>query len=63
MSVREHEVNLKTIIDEIKSNKIMLPDFQRQFAWDIERQKALIASVLTQLPVGSFITRSFFTGL
>ena len=49
MSVREHEVNLKTIIDEIKSNKIMLPDFQRQFAWDIERQKALIASVLTQL--------------
>ena len=39
------EENLKSIIEEIKNNKIMLPDFQRQFDWNIEKQIGLVASV------------------
>ena len=49
------EENLKTIIDEIKTKKIMLPDFQRQFDWDVDKQRGLIASVLTKLPVGGIL--------
>lgn len=49
------EENLKTIIEEIKENKIMLPDFQRKFEWSIDKQCGLVASVLTQLPVGSIL--------
>lgn len=47
--------NLKGIIRDIQSNKIMLPDFQRQFNWDIQKQISLVASVLTMLPVGSIL--------
>lgn len=49
------EENLKGIIEDIQNNKIMLPDFQRQFDWDLEKQKALVASVLTKLPVGGVL--------
>ncbi len=49
------EENLKSIIDDIQNNKIMLPDFQRQFDWELEKQKALVASVLTRLPVGGIL--------
>lgn len=33
----------------------MLPDFQRQFDWDLEKQSGLVASVLTKLPVGGIL--------
>ena len=49
------EENLKSIIEEIKNNEIMLPDFQRQFDWGIDKQVGLIASVLTKLPVGGIL--------
>ena len=49
------EENLKSIIEEIQKNEIMLPDFQRQFDWDLEKQCGLIASVLTKLPVGGIL--------
>lgn len=46
---------LQEIIKEVQTNKIMLPDFQRQFTWDIEKQRKFIASVLTKLPVGGIL--------
>ena len=49
------EENLKSIIEEIMKNEIMLPDFQRQFDWEIDKQKKLVASVLTKLPVGGIL--------
>ena len=49
------EENLKSIVEEIQNNKIMLPDFQRQFDWSIEKQSGLVASVLTKLPVGGIL--------
>lgn len=49
------EENLKSIIEEIQKNEIILPDFQRQFDWSIEKQRGLVASVLTKLPVGGIL--------
>lgn len=47
--------NLKTLIELITNNEIVLPDFQRQFEWDLEKQRGLVASVLTRLPVGGIL--------
>lgn len=45
-------VNLRDIVDRISENTIVLPDFQRGFTWkENNRQKALLASVLTKLPI------------
>ena len=49
------EENLKSIVEEMKKNEIMLPDFQRQFDWSLEKQCGLVASVLTKLPVGGIL--------
>jgi len=49
------EENLKSIVEEIQKNEIMLPDFQRRFDWNIEKQRSLVASVLTKLPVGGIL--------
>lgn len=49
------EENLKNIIEDIQKNEIMLPDFQRKFEWSIEKQRGLVASVLTMLPVGGIL--------
>lgn len=49
------EENLKSIIENIQKNEIMLPDFQRQFDWNLEKQCELVASVLTKLPVGGIL--------
>ena len=46
-----HEALYK-IIEKIKQDEILLPDFQRSFVWtDPSRQCALIASVLAKLPI------------
>lgn len=44
------------IIKDIKENRVVLPDFQRGFVWkDKNKQKALIASILTRIPIGSIL--------
>lgn len=48
--------SLDKTITKIKKNKILLPNFQRQFVWkDEEDQRKLIASVLTKMPIGSIL--------
>lgn len=50
------KVNLNEIMKGIEEDTIVLPDFQRGFAWrDKNKQKALIASVLTKLPIGTVL--------
>lgn len=50
------KVDLKKMMDRISENEIVLPDFQRGFAWkDKNKQIALIASVLTKLPIGTVL--------
>ena len=52
-------VNLRDIVDRISENTIVLPDFQRGFTWkENNRQKALLASVLTKLPIGCLLYTS-----
>ena len=46
---------LQDLINEVQRNEIMLPDFQRPFTWEIEKQRKVSASVLTRLPVGGIL--------
>lgn len=47
--------NLNEIVEMIRENKLLLPDFQRGFVWDLEMQKGLVASVLAKMPLGSIL--------
>ena len=48
--------SLISIIEKIKSDEILLPDFQRSFVWkQDERQISLICSVLSKMPIGSIL--------
>lgn len=50
---------LSEVIRKIKENKILLPDFQRNFVWtEEEKQAKLISSVLAKIPVGSILLLS-----
>ena len=50
------QVNFFELIKLIEEDRIVLPDFQRGFVWkDKNKQKALIASVLTKLPIGTIL--------
>lgn len=49
-------VRFSDLVRDIEKDEIVLPDFQRGFVWkDKEKQKALIASVLTKLPIGTIL--------
>lgn len=46
-------ISLKNIIEKIEKNEYILPNFQRGFVWDLDKQKKLIASFLVKIPIGS----------
>lgn len=46
---------LKEIFQADSNNKLVLPDFQRDFVWELEKQKGLISSLLVGLPIGSIL--------
>ncbi len=49
-------VEFKELVSDVCEDRIILPDFQRGFVWrDKNKQKALIASVLTKLPIGTIL--------
>lgn len=44
------------LLEKIRNQQILLPDFQRRFVWDKEeKQASLIASVLAKMPIGSIL--------
>lgn len=50
------EVDFNKIVEEIEENKILLPDFQRDFVWSGKKEQTkLIASVLCRMPIGSIL--------
>lgn len=49
-------MDLNTILKNIISNDLILPDFQRGFVWDSDQMKKLYASVLAKIPIGSILT-------
>jgi len=48
--------SLNTVFAEILNRKLILPDFQRDFVWRRDQQGKLIASLMNDLPSGSFMT-------
>ncbi|MCO5968938.1 GmrSD restriction endonuclease domain-containing protein [Actinoallomurus soli] len=47
---------LSFVLDQVATGKIQLPDFQRNWKWDDERIKALIATVTLDYPLGVVMT-------
>ncbi len=54
----ESSVKLDSLLNSIDEKKLILPDFQRDYVWIKEDDKIedFIASILSQLPIGSIIT-------
>ena len=50
-----NEGTVRDIIRSIDRGHLLLPDFQRDFDWRPEKQKALIASFLYNVPIGSML--------
>jgi len=49
------EEALDKLFQQVEENKIILPDFQREFVWDESKQKGLIASFLVGIPINNFL--------
>ena len=47
---------LKDIFEKISDETLLLPDFQRDYKWGVEKQRNLLASLLLKFPVGSTLT-------
>lgn len=46
-----NDFNIKTIIDYIDHGTIIIPNFQRNYVWDIKRASKLIESIIVNLPI------------
>lgn len=49
------QLSLRQIFEQDKSKKLVLPDFQRDFVWNREKQRGLLASLLVGLPIGNIL--------
>src|SRR5882724_6785809 len=47
---------LEHLIDEIRSGKLQLPDFQRGWVWDDSHIRSVIASISRSFPIGAVMT-------
>ena len=47
--------NYTTLISNIETGQIKIPQFQRDFVWTMERSAALLDSVVKGYPIGTFI--------
>lgn len=48
-------VEIEQILNDIKSEKIVLPEFQREFVWNREHAKQLLVSLIKNYPIGSVL--------
>ena len=56
--MRPFEITKETLQNLIKlaeTKSIELPSFQREYTWEIEKQKGLIASIFCGIPASSFL--------
>lgn len=49
-------VKLRVVLEQVESGHIQLPDFQRQWKWDDQRIRELIATVTLDYPLGVVMT-------
>lgn len=47
--------SLKDLFARAERGELQLPDFQREYIWDVDRVRTLVTSVLRGYPVGSFL--------
>lgn len=50
---KSHDTSLKDILRDISNGTTQLPEFQRDWVWDDEHIKSLIASITCSYPVGA----------
>ena len=46
---------LETILAEVKSGDMVVPEFQREFVWEDERRLSLLDSIAAGMPIGSLL--------
>src|SRR5690554_1746681 len=56
MSIDYPKHRIINILGRNEENRVVIPNFQRDFVWDAEKQKDLIATLLVDLPFGSLLT-------
>jgi len=47
--------NYSNLINDISRGRIKIPQFQRDFVWNIQKSAALLDGVIKGYPVGTFI--------
>src|SRR3954451_19702604 len=50
------EIPLSQILNEARSGKLQLPDFQRGWVWDDNHISSLLASISLSYPIGAVMT-------
>lgn len=55
MAIKNTDKELNLIYQDLSAKNMVLPNFQRGFVWDRNKQKNLVASVIVDLPVGSLL--------
>lgn len=53
---KTNPVLLKSLLDDVESGRIQLPDFQRGWVWDEDRIKDLLVSVSNMFPIGAIMS-------
>ena len=48
-------ITISNLLHKIGDNKLLLPQFQRDFVWDADKQKKLLASFLYGIPTGNIL--------
>ncbi len=55
ISPRSLDTNMSQLLDEVKSGEMQLPEFQRDWTWDDNRIKGIIASLSQGYPMGAIM--------
>lgn len=53
---RSDQESIKSLMEQIHSGRLQLPDFQRDWVWPVDNITRLIASVSKGFPIGSIMT-------
>ena len=48
-------MSIRKFFEQCDNDKMVLPDFQRDFVWKTDRIKRLLSSFMLKLPIGSFL--------
>ena len=49
------DLPLDELLSNVKAGKVQLPDFQREWVWDDDHVKSLLASVSLSYPIGAIM--------